>query len=261
MESNSNLTEDPGPVSVPGACPWPGSGSWVEREAKLFEAGDFPDKGITLRNEDLAELARQFHRPVPIWIEHGQSPLEVGYLTQVRAVGSELFGTVALTAEADALIERSGARSLSLGLSQDLREIREVSLVRHPRIPDARLFFVSELATQGQKPIAQATDARAGLIQRWLREGRLVPAQLPSIRALAALDSASFSAADGSQIWDQVQSLIQNATPQVVFQQLAPAALPELQADAHLLLPEEAAFYRQYFPDLDLAQIAQRRWA
>ena len=55
-------------------------------------------------------------------------------------MGDELFGTVSLTPEAHGLVERSGARSLSLGLTPDLMGIREVSLVRHPRIESAQLF-------------------------------------------------------------------------------------------------------------------------
>ncbi len=45
---------------------------------------------------------------MPLLIEHATSPLELGYLTSVEADGGELFGTVALSAEANVLIEKSG---------------------------------------------------------------------------------------------------------------------------------------------------------
>lgn len=113
---------------------------WIERRAKLFEAGSFPDKGVRISMDDLAALAAGFKGPVPILIEHSDSALQMGFLTRVEALGEELFGTVALTKEANDLLEASGAKSLSLGLSTDLSEIREVSIVRNPRVADAELY-------------------------------------------------------------------------------------------------------------------------
>src|SRR5687767_10849414 len=115
-------------------------GPWIERSAKLFEAGEFPEKGVSITPEQLAGLAGAFQDPVPVLIEHSESPLELGYLTSVQVMGDELFGTVSFTPEAHVLVERSGARSLSLGLTPDLTRIREVSLVRNPRIESAQLF-------------------------------------------------------------------------------------------------------------------------
>lgn len=113
---------------------------WIERRAKLFETGNFPDKGVRVSMEDLAALAASFKGPVPVLIEHSDSALQMGFLTRVEALGDELFGTVALTKEANELLEASGAKSLSLGLSTDLSEIREVSIVRNPRVADAELY-------------------------------------------------------------------------------------------------------------------------
>jgi hypothetical protein len=128
---------------------------WIERRAKLFEAGDFPDKGLRISSEQLEKLARGFNGPVPVLIEHSESPLELGFLTKVEAVDGELFGTVALTKEANELLEAQEAKALSLGLAPDLSEIREVSIVRTPRVADARLFsgvcFCGELCG-GEQP-------------------------------------------------------------------------------------------------------------
>ena len=95
----------------------PAPETWIERRAKLFHTGDFPDKGVTITQETLGALVRSFSEPVPVLIEHAESPLELGFLTSVEAIGDELFGTISLTPEANALVERSGARGLSLGLS------------------------------------------------------------------------------------------------------------------------------------------------
>ena len=125
-------------------------GRWVRRRAKLFEAGDYPDKGISVSDADLAALVEGFSGPVPVLIEHSESPLELGFLTEVSREGRELHGTVSLSTEADALVRRSGARGLSLGLAPDLRSIREVSLVRRPRVSGAGFFSEDLLVFSGE---------------------------------------------------------------------------------------------------------------
>lgn len=71
--------------------------SWRDRKAKLFEIGEYTDKSITARQEDLIRLAQNFSFPVPVLIEHTETPLRLGYLTDVVAAGAELFGTLSLT--------------------------------------------------------------------------------------------------------------------------------------------------------------------
>jgi hypothetical protein len=193
--------------------------SWVDRRAKLFEAGDYPDKGVNVTAADLLALEAAFDLPVPVLIEHARSPLEIGYLTAVEARGDELFGTLALTEEADSLIQRDGARALSLGLSPDLGQIREVSLVRRPRVASARLFadgpsFVGRVVAPGPE------DAEA--LDRLTAEGRLSPAQRPFAEALMA-DPGAVEFDGGPE---PVRSLV---------------------------------FYRRVFPGLDLGEIARNR--
>ncbi|MBI5706279.1 MAG: hypothetical protein HZC36_04745 [Armatimonadetes bacterium] len=146
---------------------------WIERRAKLFEAGDYPDKGVTITQDQLRVLVEGFEDPVPVLIEHADSPLQLGFLTNVEALGPELFGTVALTKEANELVEASGARSLSLGLSKDLCRIREVSLVRKPRVSDAQLFsgvcFCGELAESGEGRVVKC-DAEGASVQTLMSE-------------------------------------------------------------------------------------------
>lgn len=223
---------------------------WVERPAKLFEAGDYPDKGVTISPADLAEMARRFDLPVPVLIEHSESPLELGYLTDVRAEGGELFGTVALTPEADALIRRSGARALSVGLSPDLKEIREVSLVSRPRVASAQLFHQGSLL--GQEPCPEAKEAARQL----MASGRLTPAQLPFAEALLSAPEAVAFSGGLRPVRELALDLLRHGPRLALFGELTPepsgAAQPSLD-------PEVEAFYRRHFPDLSLSEIAQRR--
>src|SRR5437667_10816650 len=77
---------------------------WKDRRAKLFEIGEYEDKGLSVAQPDLHSLAANFDMPVPILVEHVEHPLRLGYLTHVEAAGPELFGILALTPEADELV-------------------------------------------------------------------------------------------------------------------------------------------------------------
>ncbi|MBV6458965.1 MAG: hypothetical protein HONBIEJF_02104 [Fimbriimonadaceae bacterium] len=244
---------------------------WTDRPAKLFEAGDYPDKGVSVTQDDLAAIASSFDLPVPVWIEHAETPLDLGYLTAVEAQGGELFGTITLTQEADALIERSGARSLSIGLSPDLRQIREVSLVKHPRIASARLFAAA-VAFEGELQPTATDDRRQRLaeaeqrlddleVERTLEglfsQGRLVPAQKPYAKALLSQRAGVAFSGESLTVAELVLRLLESAPDHGLFREHASTA--DAEAAANLLLPEEADFYRRYFPDIDLKDIANTK--
>lgn len=239
---------------------------WVQRRAKLFETGEYADKGVTITRGTLETLCRSFGGPVPIFIEHAESPLELGYLTHVEQEGDELFGTISLTPEADALVERSEAHGLSLGLSPELDTIREVSLVRHPRVSDARLFFVGTLEP-GPDWRRRYADLEATVLreradqecQALLEAGKLTPAQVPFAAALLACDqSVTFDGAT-TPIGRLVRRFLDAQPPGLWRGEFAPAQTHS--AAANLMLPEEAAFYQRYFPEVSLEQIAARRTA
>jgi len=244
---------------------------WIDRPAKLFEAGDYPDKGVTVSGDDLKAIAESFDLPVPVWIEHAETPLDLGYLTAVEARDGELFGTVTLTQEADALIERSGARSLSIGLSADLRQIREVSLVRHPRVATARLFAAS-LTFEGVIQPTATDERRLKLheaeerlddlqVERTLegleRQGRLVPAQRQFAKSLLSHKAAITFGGHTVSVAELVTRLLEAAPDHGLFREHAPAT--DHEASANLFLPEEAEFYRRYFPDIALKDIAHTK--
>lgn len=238
--------------------------TWVERRAKLFEAGDFPDKGVTITLDTLRTLEKRFDLPVPVLIEHADSPLELGYLIEVEAVGSELFGTIALTAEANALVEKSGAQALSLGLSPELDAIREVSLVRNPRVSDAKLFFAGPLEPSQdwqsryeklQDQLRQETAERDA--ESLLKQGRLTPAQLPFAIALLQADDTVPFGCERAPVGRLLRRLLEARPASPLFGEIAPG--PAQDHSATLMLPEEVDFYRRHFPDVSLEQIAAKR--
>jgi hypothetical protein len=233
----------------------------VQRRAKLFEAGEYPDKGVTVTPDHLKRLAETFSAPVPVLIEHAASPLEIGHLTAIECVDAELFGTITLTAEADALVQRSGARSLSLGLAPDLSAIREVSLVRNPRVASARLFggevrFVASLDPSLDREWRQLREARVEReVEDLLRSGRLTPAQRQFAQTLLASDDTIEFDGESRPVGDLVRSLIERQPRLNLSVEVAPAPISNI---PHLH-PEEADFYRRHFPDLPLEEIASRK--
>jgi hypothetical protein len=229
-------------------------GSWVRRRAKLFEAGEYPDKGVTIDAERLGRLRAAFSSPVPLLIEHATSPLELGYLIEVDAAGKELFGTIALTPEANALIERSGAFSLSIGLSADLDRIEEVSVVRVPRVADARLFAGRLEVADG--PAREDRDR----VERAIREGRLAPAQGPLALALLGSEGSVRFGAGETSIRGLFAAFLEGLPRHGLFSELAVASRATSEDLSNLLLmPEEAEFYRRHFPDVALEEIARRK--
>jgi hypothetical protein len=242
---------------------------WVDRPAKLFEAGSYPDKGVEVNADALQRLAQGFDLPAPVLIEHARSPLELGWLTDVRAEGNELLGTITLTEEADRLAVESGAECLSLGLDADLTEIREVSLVRRPRIPDARLFSTVVLrfsgALQGsedgpwkRKWIEREREERAREAEewanQWVAEGRMSPAERPFALALLGSSEPVEFGEDGMTAREAARRLFSARPLAPVSQELAPqAASPAAGMDS-----DAADFFRRRFSGLSLDEIARR---
>ncbi|MCG9894066.1 MAG: hypothetical protein MH204_01145, partial [Fimbriimonadaceae bacterium] len=213
---------------------------WRSREAKLFQAGDYPDKQVSVSADDLQRLAANFDLPVPIWVEHSSNPLEIGYVTQVRVEGENLMGRLALTSEAESLIESSSAKRLSVALSEDLERITEVSLVKSPRIPDARIFSSGPQVDE--------------LIDSWLKAGRLLPVQAPLVRSLLSVSARIFHEGSEAETAGLVRRFVELNPVHRLFDQ-TPAPIASSHPD---LDPEAAAFYARHFPDLSLAEIAKR---
>lgn len=192
----------------------------VERDAKLFTAGDYPDRGIEITSDDLDRMVSN-HNPAPIKIEHTDSPLELGMVTRLWRVGKDLFGRLTFTPEAWALIQSSGAKKLSAAVKRDKSGIAEVSIVKHPRVAGAAVFggdaveFQSEI--NGGEDMSETKTAefskRISDLERELksrevdsridalkRAGKLAPASEGLARAmLLAGDSEVVTFADGAE--------------------------------------------------------------
>ena len=116
---------------------------FVERECLLFEAGEYPDRQVTITPGDLAEIAANTPAEVPVRVEHmAETPFDgaLGVMTRVRADGGRLWGTLRQPVEAWRFVRRAGARALSIGLDLAARRIAEVSFVCRPRVAAAQVF-------------------------------------------------------------------------------------------------------------------------
>ncbi|MBV9850086.1 MAG: hypothetical protein JO250_10475 [Armatimonadetes bacterium] len=174
------------------------AGTVTEREARLLVAGDYPGKNLTVTEADLDALAANFRGPVPVKVEHVDSPLDpLGLVQEVwrqgRGKSAELRGRVSFPAEMAAFLARRGAEKLSVGLlGGPVWRLLEASLTLRPHVPTATLL--SEEPPPGL-PLRLGEGMEAELI-RLRRErlegqvaalkasGRLAPAAEPLARAL-----------------------------------------------------------------------------
>jgi len=136
----------------------------IEREAKLFEAGAYPDKDVEITETDLDRIVAGFAE-APVKVEHEDTPFDgvLGALKRIWRRGRELFGSIAFTREAWGLIDLAGARRLSIAISPDKSTITEVSLVRRPRVAGAVVFSTGEVdgePVKGGNCMNQNTESR-----------------------------------------------------------------------------------------------------
>ena len=234
--------------------------TWIDRRAKLFETGDYPDKGVTVTVGTLKQLEQSFQLPVPVLIEHAKSPLQLGYLTDVHVEGHELFGVLSLSKEANDLIEASSAHSLSLGLCPELKTIQEVSLVKNPRILTARLFtgtvFAQEPDWKHEFAALQArieTQKARDRIDELVQAGKVLPIQAEMATALMGQAGSVVFDGESVPVSKLVVDMLEVGRPHGLFQSHAPVvATPQSPFG-----PEQRAFYDRYFAGLDLQDIAK----
>ncbi|MCE5314501.1 MAG: hypothetical protein ABFD49_08700 [Armatimonadota bacterium] len=219
----------------------------IERDAKLFEAGDYPDRGIDITEADLDLLIEGTH-DAPVRIEHCATPFDgaLGVLKSVYRRGKELFGRLCFTRAAWDLIMEANAKRLSVAIKKDKSGIAEVSLVREPRIADAAVFSADEVIRLEQSEIAldmefsaspgdpELGNLRAELaernadiaIDRLKRAGKLAPASEVFARALLRNEDSSVVTFGGSPtLVSQVFRWFLESQPSVIeFSELATAA-------------------------------------
>jgi hypothetical protein len=124
--------------------------------ALLFEAGEYPDKGVSVSESDLRELAARFDhaqtggRVFPVKAEHTDTPLDP--LGEVMALfvrqGSDatsgrLYGVLAFSPGIATHLNERGARHLSVAFLRRSDgegggfDLKEVSVVQTPRVKEA----------------------------------------------------------------------------------------------------------------------------
>jgi len=220
----------------------------IEREAKLFEAGSYPDRGVEITEDDL-DLIAQNTCDAPIRIEHTPTPFDgaLGVVKSVYRKGKELFGRLCFTRAAWELVKAANARRLSVALKKDRSGIAEVSLVREPRIADAAVFgevdlvlggevdleFEAEFAEPVSEPDPQVEQLRREIAQRdaqarideLKRAGKLAPAAEVFARAiLESGDSSVVTFGGADTAISQVFLWFLESQPKVIeFAELAAA--------------------------------------
>jgi len=108
-------------------------------QALLLKTGEFPDMGVRVTTDVLDMLVRNF-MPVPVLLEHIETPFRLGEVVRVWREGDTLYGELSLYDEAKALLDRWGLKSLSVGLTGNLTRLLEVSVTATPRVKEARLL-------------------------------------------------------------------------------------------------------------------------
>ena len=171
----------------------------TERDAVLLECCDLPDKGLTLSEGDLDGIVSRFTGPVPLKLEHIDTPLgDLGAVQRIWRDGKRLLGKIALSADVAGLVRTRGCKGLSCGLSRAPLALAELSLVLKPRVAAAVLLSEddqAELIRLRAEVISQRVDAQiAGL----KRAGKIVPATEAAARVLlSAGETVTVNLSDG----------------------------------------------------------------
>ncbi len=248
---------------------------WVVRVARLLEVGVYADKGVVITPEVLRALVRGFRAPVPLWVEHRPSPVVFGWVVSVWQDGSVLWGRVALYPEADALLHRLRVRTLSVGLSRDLRQILEVSLTGSPRIPSAQLFTsrlpTKEVCTMEHTEMSQeqllerrVRELEQALrqheirerVQRWVQSGQLLPCQVPFAEAILSLDESTVQfSGTALSVAELFAQFVESQPPKSLLGELAPVPSEETPA----LSQEALEFLSRVFPDINPHELVRHQ--
>ncbi|MCC6446213.1 MAG: hypothetical protein IT210_22520 [Armatimonadetes bacterium] len=216
----------------------------ITREARLLEAGEYPDKQLTVSEGDLDAIAASFES-VPVRIEHRPSPFDLGCLESVWRRGKVLMGRLRLRAPAWSLMQECGARKLSVCLDRDPLHISEVSVVACPRVPEAAVMSAF-LAFETDLPEAPLPDAESELA-RLKASGKIAPAAESLARALLLAESApaAFSGEPGD-LPSLFRAFLDAQPPAIPMAEIAPSTAAPPHAPLYTRLgvtPEQVEKY------------------
>lgn len=167
---------------------------FVEKVGKVFEAGEWPDKGFAVSEDDLDRAVAEF-APVPNDLEHRPTLLsgKLGELSEVWRDGRDLMGKVRIPAW---LAKVSGDGPVQVSLAWDrAKRIVGNALTINPRISDAAVFAAfseTEATSDEQEPTIVAPETpRKGIAMELIdRIKSLFTGLTPEQRAEIGLDAA-----------------------------------------------------------------------
>jgi hypothetical protein len=175
---------------------YPALGGRVLVPCQLFQAGPYPDKGVTITEADLDDLIHRFNtggRQVPIRVEHIETPLDpLGHVVALHREGALLFGTLAFPVGLYSHIHERKADKVSVGLHVIEDEhgrgylLHECSLVFAPRVAGAGFLSPEQIAAT---------------LTAYRQAGKLTPAmEGPLSRLFAFSSGVAFSTNDGNEL-------------------------------------------------------------
>jgi hypothetical protein len=226
------------PITLSGATLDFGDGV-MERDARLLVAGSYPDKNLTVTEADIDALITNFSGPVPVKVEHINSPLDpLGLVIALSKRGSgataELHGRVKFPKEMATFLSERNAHKLSIGLLKEPAwKLLEASLTLTPHVPTATLLSDPlaavtlsdpervELAGLRAQVRKQTVDAQ---IIELKAAGKVLPATEALARVLlSAEESAVVTLSDGasSSVSAAALSLLRALPPLVHLSELA----------------------------------------
>ena len=240
--------EAPSPDSLPA-----GGEMSDEREARLLETGEYPDKGLTVTEADLDALVTGFAEgAVPVKLEHQDTAFDpLGVVKQVWREGGALLARLAFPPDLAGFLKRRGIARLSVGLTRDPLTLREVSLVLKPRLASAALLsdvvpFVPVGAELRLRRELQ-DQVMQGTLHTLKAEGRLTPAAEPLARMLlsAGEDGHLLAFSDSGReetVASVFRRFLETQPPVVVFGETARVKLGQTLTG---WTPDEERFLRE----------------
>ena len=118
----------------------PEENEFVERPARLFRAGHYPKKNLTVTVKDLQRIAAGTTE-APIQVGHVEEKFRLGTAHGFEVRGDELWGTLRLHRPANALLALNGnLDTLSIGVPRTLDRLKEVSVTGNPHVAGAQMF-------------------------------------------------------------------------------------------------------------------------
>jgi hypothetical protein len=210
-----------------GDRPRPESGE-VERTARIFQAGSYPERGLEIGPGDLDAIAGAFSSPAPVLVEHLEGPLRLGWLTRVWREGASLFGRLvsrprvagaqvfsqrAVRAAVFHVDDEEESAALTEAAKDDIRPVETGEEGRD----------VAEIRERLRISEAEKT------LKQFIEEGKIAPAAAGAALAiLSADDPAAVCFADGSRssAAQAFRQFLEAQPPVVLFGETAPAGSP-----------------------------------